>query len=77
MDNSVRVTNGVRSLSDEDFVGLFVDELVESVTDIFQLDGNETVEVRSEGGNFRVVEDDYQLRGGDSVRFARAGGTKG
>lgn len=77
MDNTVRVSNGVRSLSDEDFVGLFVDELVDQVTDIFQLDGNETVEVRSENDAYRVVGNEYVLRAGDSVRFSRAGGTKG
>lgn len=77
MDNAVRVSNGVRSLSDEDFVGLFADELRDAVSDIFQLEGNETMEVRSGDGGYRAVDNDYVFRGGDSVRFSRAGGTKG
>ena len=76
----VVLNNGANSVELESVVGTSVRDLFsnETLTEMLNLRGDETVEVSSdEGYSWVNVSSSYYFRDGDEVRFVRSSGTKG
>lgn len=77
--NGVTVTCGPNTFTSDRFNGFTIDELRRdnTVSDILNLSGSESVEVRTPGNDWESVRGTFEVENGDEVRFFRSSGTKG
>lgn len=75
----MRITYGTNSFNSDNYVGWTVAEFVgnAAIQSLFNLSGDESVEVRSDGGSFRTVSSSYVFGSNDEVQLFRNAGTKG
>lgn len=74
----VTVTNGTNRLSQDNFVGMTVEEVVDTLTSLWNLSGDESYAVKRSGdSDYDGVDYDYVLQNGDTLRISRSAGGKG